>query len=187
MVRLNMPKSFRKNFPSTRVIIDCSELFVQTPRALHAQRTTWSSYKSHNTFKFLLGIAPSGQITFLSKLFCGSIFDREIVVKSGFLDLIEKNDNVMADRGFNIRDLRLWKHAYLNIPAFSDGKQLSARAVQKSRRIASVRIHVERAMERLKNYKIIEGIIPLKLKNSTDQVLTICAVLSNLQDPLVTE
>ena len=72
MVRLDMPKSFRKNFPSTRVIIDCSELFVQTPRALHAQRTTWSSYKSHNTFKFLLGIAPSGQITFLSKLFCGS-------------------------------------------------------------------------------------------------------------------
>ena len=187
IVSHNMPKSFRKHFPSTRVIIDCSELFVQTPRALHAQRTTWSSYKSHNTFKFLLGIAPSGQITFLSKLFCGSISDREIVIKSQFLELIERNDNVMADRGFNIRDLLLRKHAFLNIPAFSDGKQLSARAVLKSRRIASVRIHVERAMERIKNYKIIQGVLPLKLKNSIDQVLTICAVLSNLQDPLVNE
>ena len=182
----NMPKSFRKNFPSTRIIIDCSELYVQTPRAVDAQRSTWSSYKSHNTFKFLLGIAPSGQITFLSKLFCGSISDREIVVQSGFLDLVDKNDNIMADRGFNIRDLLLRKNAHLNIPAFSEGKQLSARAVQKSRRIASVRIHVERAMERIKNFKIIQGVIPLKLKNSLDQVLMICAILSNLQDPLVT-
>lgn len=92
----------------------------------------------------------------------------------------------MADRGFNIRDLLLRKNAHLNIPAFSEGKQLSARAVQKSRRIASVRIHVERAMERIKNFKIIQGVIPLKLKNSLDQVLMICAILSNLQDPLVT-
>ena len=93
----------------------------------------------------------------------------------------------MADRGFNIRDLLLRKNAYLNIPAFSEGKQLSARAVGKSRKIASVRIHVERAMERLKNFKIVQGVIPLQLKNSLNQVLTICAVLSNLQDPLVKE
>ena len=184
----NMPKSFKKNFPTTRVVIDCSEIFVQTPRSVNAQRSTWSSYKSHNTFKFLLGIAPSGQTTFLSKLFSGSISDREIVIQSGVLNLIERNDNVMADRGFNIRVLLLRKNAYLNIPAFSEGKQLTPRAVQKSRRIASVRIHVERAMESLKNYKIIiQGVIPLKLKNSLDQILTICAVLSNLQDPLVNE
>ena len=56
-------------------------------------------YKSHNTFKFLLGIAPSGQITYLSTLFVGSISDREIVEKSGFLEFIEWRDNVMADRG----------------------------------------------------------------------------------------
>ena len=93
----------------------------------------------------------------------------------------------MADRGFNIRDLLLRRNAFLNIPAFSNGKQLAARAVKKSRQIASVRIHVERQMERIKNYKIIQGIIPLKLKTSMDQILTVCAVLSNLQNPLVTE
>lgn len=183
----NMPESFKKLFPSTRVIIDCSEIFVQTPRNIDAQKETYSSYKSHNTFKFLLGIAPSGQVTFLSKLFSGSISDREIVKLSGFLDLIEPNDNVMADRGFNIRDLCLKKQAYLNIPAFSDGKQLSARAVTHSRKIASVRIHVERAMERLKNFNIINGIIPLQLKNSLDQILTVITVLGNLNSPLVTK
>ena len=187
VIRHNMPQSFRMSYPSTRVIIDCSEIFIQTPRSIDAQRSTYSTYKSHNTVKFLLGIAPSGQITYLSKLFVGSISDREIVKKSGFLDLIEWKDNVMADRGFNIRDLLLRKNAYLNIPAFSDGKQLSARAVGKSRKIASIRIHVERAMERLKNYKILQGIVPLQLKNSLNQVMMVCAVLSNLQDPLIKE
>ena len=187
VIRHNMPQSFRMSYPSTRVIIDCSEIFIQTPRSIDAQRSTYSIYKSHNTEKFLLGIAPSGQITYLSKLFVGSISDREIVKKSGFLDLIEWKDNVMADRGFNIRDLLLRKNAYLNIPAFSDGKQLSARAVAKSRKIASIRIHIERAMERLKNYKILQGIVPLKLKNSLNQVMMVCAVLSNLQDPLIKE
>ena len=122
---------------------------------------------------------------FISKLFVGSISDREIVKRSGFIQRLEWKDHVMADRGFNIRDLLLRKNAYLNMPAFSMGKQLAPRATGGSRRISSVRIHVERAMERLKNFKILQGVIPLQLKNSLDQILTICAVLSNKEDPLV--
>ena len=185
LVQHNMPKSFKLKYPSTRVIIDCSEIFIQTPRSLDAQRATYSSYKSHNTFKFLLGIAPSGQITFLSALYVGSISDREIVKRSGFLRLIEWKDHVMADRGFTIRDLLLRKNAYLNMPAFSNGKQLPKRAAGKSTKVSSVRIHVERAMERLKNNKILQGIVPLQLKNSMNQIMVICAVLSNLEAPLV--
>ena len=187
IIQHNMPKSFRQTYPSTRVIIDCSEIYVQTPRALDAQRSTYSSYKSHNTFKFLLGIAPSGQVTFLSELYVGSISDREIVKRSGFLKKVEWKDNIMADRGFTIRDLLLRKNAYLNVPAYTDGKQLPKRPLGRSRKISSSRIHVEREMGRLKNNKILQGIIPLQLKNSLNQIMTICAVLSNLEDPLVKE
>ena len=81
IVRHNMPQTFKLSFPSTRVIIDYSEIYIQIPRSVDAQRSTYSSYKSHNTFKFLLGIAPSVQITYLSTLFVGSISDREIVKK----------------------------------------------------------------------------------------------------------
>jgi len=38
----------------------------------------------------------------------------------------------------------------LNIPAFTHGKVLSHKAVRRSRKIASVRIHVERAIRRMK-------------------------------------
>ena len=67
----------------------------------------------------LVGIMPSGAITFLSKLYSGSISDPAIVKQSKFVDKIEEGDDVMAVRGFNIRHLLLKKKATLNIPSFS--------------------------------------------------------------------
>jgi len=44
--------------------------------------------------------------------------------------------------------------ARLAIPSFTKGKkQLSMRQVEMSRRLARVRIHFERMMERIKNFK----------------------------------
>ena len=45
-----------------------------------------SHYKSHVTYKGLLVIAPSGDITFISQLYDGSILDKEIAQRSGILD-----------------------------------------------------------------------------------------------------
>ena len=155
----NLPASF-KAYPCTRVVIDCTEFYVQKPFRPLAQRATWSHYKHANTFKLLVGIMPSGAFTFLSDLYSGSISDIDIVKKSGFSDMIEEADDVMADRGFNIRHLLLPRKATLNIPAFTRGKQLSKIAGSRSRRIAAVRIHVERTIRRLKTFKILTGVIP---------------------------
>ena len=183
-VKATLPKQF-KPFPKTRVVIDCTEFFVQKPSLPSLQRLTWSSYKHHNTFKSLIGITPTGTFSFISKLFTGSISDKRIVEKSGFLDKLEYGDDVMADRGFLIRDLLARKFATLNIPPFSFNKQLSGKAVAKTRRIASVRIHVERAIGRLKNFKILQGIMPLKLHPVFDQIIGVCAALCNLDSQLV--
>ena len=150
-----------------------------------AQRITWSNYKHNNTFKFLVGIAPTGTIIYISKLYSGSISDVNIVKSSGFLDKVEEGDDIMADRGFNIRHLLIRKKATLNIPAFSHGKALGGKALKRSRKIASVRIHVERAIRRMKTFKIISGIVALKLRHKLNQIMTIVAVLCNLQDRLV--
>ncbi len=63
---------------------------------------TFSSYKNHITFKALVGISPGGIVTFVSKLFPGSLSDKKLVVKSGLIDLLERGDSIMADRGFDI-------------------------------------------------------------------------------------
>ena len=182
-VKGNLPASFN-SFPRTKVIIDCTEIYVEKAFRPTAQRATWSTCKHSNTFKLLVGIMPSGAITFVSKLYSGCISDQNTVEKSGFLDVIERNDDVMADRGFNIIHLLLPKGATLNIPSFSHGKRLSKKAVTRSMKIATVRIHVERAIRRMKTFRILSGVIPIRLRFQLDQIITIVSVLCNLQKRL---
>ncbi|XP_065675735.1 uncharacterized protein LOC136091943 [Hydra vulgaris] len=147
-----MPESFKMTFPSTRCIIDCTELFCQKPSSLRHQSSLFSSYKHHVTYKGLLGISPSGTITFISQLYDGAISDKEIVVRSGFLnkELWNKNDSVMADRGFTNSDHLNTINVKLNIPSFLNGKlQLSKEDATESQTITSLRIHVERAIRKI--------------------------------------
>ena len=183
-VRQNLPKSF-KYFPNTRVIIDCTEFFIQRPSLPSSQRKTWSSYKQHNTFKALVGCTPRGYISFISKLWTGNASDRKITLNCGFLDLVEPYDDIMADRGFCIRDALTLRLATLNIPPFTQKGVLSSFAVTKTRRIARARIHVERCIGRLKCFKLLSCVIPLKLKQKMDSILVVCACLCNVDKYLV--
>eukprot|EP00794_Sanderia_malayensis_P010322 gene10322-biopygen8480 len=113
------------------------------------QSQTWSEYKHHNTWKALIGISPSGLITFVSKLWSGKVSDKEITLKSGVLALLEDGDNLMADRGFDIQDI-LPPGVTLSIPPFKGTRaQLTAKETEETACIASVRIHVERAIGRV--------------------------------------
>ena len=160
----SMPQCFRDTYPSTKVIIDCTELFCQRPSSLTIQSSLFSHYKHHVTYKGLVGIAPSGAITFVSELFDGSISDIEMVKRSGMLqkELWEDGDSVMADRGFTITELLKPLGVALNIPAFLKGQdQLSHEDITESQTIAAVRIHVERAIQRLKKFRQIRNENPL--------------------------
>nr|XP_047146284.1 uncharacterized protein LOC124819119 [Hydra vulgaris] len=84
------------------VIIDCTEAYIERPKSLLAQASTWSDYKQHNTFKFFVGISPNGIITFLSDCYGRRCSDNFITKDSGFYDLLDCDDGVMADRGFQI-------------------------------------------------------------------------------------
>jgi len=67
------------------------------------------------------------------------------------LQLLEEGDSVTADRGFEIQDLLVQRKVYLNIAPFMRSKdQLNPDKDNETREIASVRIHVERAIESLK-------------------------------------
>lgn len=186
VITKTMPEVFKDKYPSTRVIIDCTEIKCEMPSSLLLNTELFSSYKNHTTLKGLIGIAPNGAVTFISQLYTGSISDREIVIRSGFLaQEFSEGDSVMADKGFTIQDL-LPLGTSLNIPPFlGQLEQMSAENVIRTQQIASVRIHVERAINRIKNYKIWNGVIPLSLFGLVNQMWSICSFLSNLQDPLI--
>ena len=102
IVRVNMTKYFKERYPTTRVIIDATEIYIEQPHLPELQQMTFSNYKNDNTFKALIGISPDGTTTFVSSLFPGSISDKALTRQSGILDLLESGDLVMADRGFDI-------------------------------------------------------------------------------------
>ena len=98
--------------------------------------------------------------------------------KSQSVDLLEQGDLVMADLGFDIQDSMAAKHAKLFIPP----KRQSG--CFKTMTIAKVRIHVERAIRRLKGWHcIFDQVLPLSIVN---QVCTVCCLLTNWQAPALT-
>ena len=114
--------------------------------------------------KVLPVVAPCGAMMFTSDAFEGSISDREIVTKCGFLDHIDRGDTVLADRGFTIHDLLADRDAKLVIPPFLRGrKELTPEELAMTKIIARARIHVERFNERIKNFELLYKRIPQTL------------------------
>ena len=74
----------------------------------------------------------------------------------------------------------------LNIPPFlGSDAQMSVEVVVRTQQIASLRIHVERAINKIKNFRIWNGVVPLSLFSVVNQMWSVCAFLCNTQDPLV--
>ena len=142
--------------------------------------------------KFLLTVTPNGVPCFVSQCFGGRISDKELTQRCGILgrtndgkDRFESGDAIMADKGFDIDDI-LQNHAIkLNLPPFLRGKeQLTEEEVVKTRRIASLHIHVERAIERIKSFCILDH-FPVSMCSVASRLVKVCTFLTVLKPPLV--
>ena len=122
----HMPPSFRQWYPTTRVIIDATEFFIEKSSSLARQSATWSSYKNHNTFKSLLGISPDGTFTFVSHLYEGSISDvrLQLVNNVGFSVALSEVTALWLTRGLKSNICSLpGLGVRLNIPPFRQGQR----------------------------------------------------------------
>ncbi|XP_065892171.1 uncharacterized protein [Dysidea avara] len=186
-----MPMCFQASFgKKVAVIIDCFEIFIDRPSNLSARASTWSNYKHHNTAKVLLGIAPQGIVSFVSECWGGRVSDKHLTEQCGILKKLLPGDVVLADRGFDIAESVAMMQAQLYIPAFTKGKQqLSAMEVESTRKIANVRIHVERVIGCVRQkYSILRGIIPIDFVTkrlgeeipAIDRIVRVCCALNNV-------
>ena len=104
------------------------------------------------------------------------------------LEKLEPGDMLMADRGFTIEDITKPLGVELNLPDFTrkgQGQQLSPYEVAHSRRIAHVRVHLERAIGRIKEYKILTQINSTHLLPDLNKIFYIYCILSNLHNELI--
>ena len=139
--------------------------------------------------KVLIGISPRGCISFVSDAWGGRASDRHITLNSSFLERVDPGDQIMADRGFLIREEVMMRRADLVIPPAAKGaQQMSAGDVKATtKEIANLRIHVERAIQRLKTltFRIRKYTLPLTLLPVIDNIVITCAALCNLYGPLI--
>ena len=187
----HMPTKYKLDYPSTFAIIDCTELKIDKPTSLAIQSKTYSNYKSTNTLKSLVACDPRGAVIFSSSLFTGSLSDKEIVRRCGILPLLKRlievgylnrGDGIMADKGFLIEEEVTTLGLQLNIPPFARSKrQMPAGDVLTTKRIAKHRVHVERAIAKIKKFKIVSGRIPNTRMGNINQIWFVVSVLSNFQ------
>ena len=197
-LRQTMPFCYRRKYYDLRLIsiIDCFEIFIEKPSHLLSKAATYSQYKSYNTAKYLIGIAPQGVISFVSDGYGGRVSDKYITEHSGFLNHLLPGDVVLADRGFNIEDSIGSRGASLDIPAFTRGKsQLSPAEVEETRKKANVRIHIERIIGATRQtYPIISAtaVVPWQyIQHDSnghvllDYIVHVCCALQNLREGII--
>ena len=200
-IRQTVPPIFKQHFLRLTCIVDCFEIFIDRPVNLKARAQVYSNYKKHSTAKYLISCSPLGAINFLSNGWGDRATDTYIVRKSGFISnkFHYPGDQILADRGFPLKDdFASSCSAEFIIPAFTKGKkQLSAKEIETTRKIASIRIHIERVIGLVKNsYHILDGPIPITLVKSMsnelykqtptiDKLVAVCACLCNLSTSIV--
>ena len=163
-------------------IIDCSELFIETPQSHDLRAISWSTYKHHNTLKFLIGVAPNSSIIFMSKAYTGRISDKEITIQTGYLDKVPPYSVIMCGKGFGINEECDARRITLYVPLGKRGmSQMDHVEVSRTNRIAKLRILVEQVIRRLKCFRILSSELPVLMIPHIDNILIICAALSDMK------
>lgn len=189
------PKIFQQHYGNRRIfIIDCFEVYSETPQETRAAIQHRSAYKQHQTTKFMIAMNCNGGVAFISHAYAGRCSDRFIVKDCGFLDVLEVNDVVIADKGFDIHDLISVKGATLNIPTFLRKKdQLNPLHIEHDKQITGLRVHIERLIGVLRSkYTYLNGPIEVDAlrrfennHNSLDVIVRVACILLNFNRSIV--
>ncbi|KAI7813275.1 hypothetical protein IRJ41_016227 [Triplophysa rosa] len=128
-VKARMLEEFQ-DYPDTQVVLDCTEMRCQTPSSFLRQSEVFSPYKSHCTFKGLIGMAPHGAVTFVSSLYAGSVSDKELFKLFGIVPLLKPHMAIMVDKGFLVDDCvpcKVYRPAFLSSRKQMTGDEVKRR------------------------------------------------------------
>lgn len=188
-IKKRLPMSFRHNYYNVSCIIDCLEIEIQKPSKAVHQSLTWSEYKKANTVKYLISSTPNGLVNYISPGYGGRISDACLVENCDFLNCLPCGSSVMADRGFKHVEHLLTQVGcrLVRPPSVEGGSKLSEAEVKHTKQIASLRIHIERVIRRLREFSMLKlhSCINSQLNGRLDDVIVIACGLINLQNSLI--
>ena len=128
---------------------------------------------------------------FISQFYEVSISDKQIVERSGFLEVlrqkviageIKKGNSIMADKGFDIQNDLKKLDLQLNIPPFlKDKVGFEEDDVIKTQTTA----RHERAICKIRRFRIFHSVIPVSMFGIINQIWSVACLLSNFQNPVL--
>lgn len=184
-----LPIAFRHRFNKVSCIIDCFEIEIEKPSKSVHQALTWSEYKKGNTIKYLISSTPNGLVNYVSPGYGGRISDTLLVENCKFLEELKPGSWVLADRGFKHIEqvLNQRKCHLLRPPSIVQGAKLTKEEAHKTKQIASLRIHIERVIRRIREFSMLKphSVLNSKLIRMLDDCVIIACALINLQDSII--
>lgn len=113
-----MPSCFEA-YADLRLVLDYTEIQVNKSHCLSCRLLTYSHYKRKHTVKAMIGVSPAVLITFVSDSFGGRASDKACFEASGITGKLESlKDDIMVDKGFNVRAICDSRRLGLVQPAF---------------------------------------------------------------------
>lgn len=184
-LRRNIPKCF-EDFMDVAVVLDCNEIFIQHPSNLSQQIITYSNYKHDNTFKIMTGVSPAGNLIYRSPTYGGRVSGKAIFENSNVINLLVPGDAIMVDRGYLIDKMCDENRVKLVRPPFlGEREKFTKEEALLTQKIAAARIHVEKANQRLKVFKILRDTLPTCLFPVFDNIFTVICATVNLSSPIL--
>ncbi|NJL58050.1 transposase family protein [bacterium] len=136
----------------------------------------------------MVGLSCNLTVNFVSDAYGGRASDKAITLSSHqFLNAIPPNSSLMADKGFNIAKELKERGVQLIILDFKgrNRSQLTPAEVSHCESVSSARIHVERIIQRIRTFHILDSTLHINQQDITSQVFRVCSYLVNFQMPIV--
>ncbi len=200
-LRKNLPAALRASHPDCAVIIDCFTVPFEEPvsRGNHQQQqrmmpSSQGVGASYNVLKYLIGVAPQGVVTFVSRGVLGNVSDKSLAEGCGFLCKLLPGDVVLASRDLDIADSVAARGALFKIAGgyqeeaygSSEGSPLA----DASSETVSVQRHVERVISMVKQrYAMLTGPVESPFTTASertsnlstfDKIVQVACALNNL-------
>ncbi|XP_040068641.1 uncharacterized protein LOC120841741 [Ixodes scapularis] len=168
------------------MVLDCTKIPFQKPKNMESQLLTSSSLQGTHTAKVLVCKTPGGLISYVSPANCVRSSDTLIMKESGHLEIcLPFIDSVMVYKGILIDELCCEHKVNLIRQPFACKKeQLSLHDAKSNQNIAAARVHVLRAIHRMKLFRILRDNFSADLLPQIDVIVGIIAGLRNLSKPL---
>ena len=156
-------------------------------RLLHGQTTSTILYSN-----CWLELHPLGLPFFVSSCYGGWASDKIITKDCGFYDLLERSwsngrQEFSNSTRFASSFLQIGCSMWCKVKWQSRKlkSQMTKSEVKKTKEVANLQINVERAINRIKFFRILKGTIPVTMIEHVDDIILICAAWCNLKPKLI--